>query len=157
MVGHQVLVLSIGVRVPVPQSAIMKKPLVVILVSLVCIISSVLLIDRVMNTDIINYLFPQKFNSAEWKNAWQQHQDMGAGVGSFGVLNVHRRMVYSLIRHENLLGLTKEEVINLIGIEADDRKEDHWNYWLNYTAADNRWLALDFENDKVADVSIYED
>jgi hypothetical protein len=120
------------------------------IIVLVAIISSLFLV-----------MTPYKFDSEAWKQAGLEYEQLEKsgnydGTDLFKPLKPHRKMVSSLIRSEILLGKNKQEVAKLLGMEHNDFEDNQWNYWLNFTIADNKWLGMDFIDNKVSNVYIWE-
>lgn len=103
-----------------------------------------------------DYLFPKKFDSKEWKLAYESYKNNPSEISGYGALRVHKQMIYSLLRTQSLIGKTKEEVDSIIGVEGNKFEDNIWYYWLNFTAADDRLLSITFENNKVRETRIYE-
>lgn len=125
-----------------------KTNLIVVSV-LLCVVVATYLVYKKINNN---------FDSSEWKNMYADFVISGEGVGAYGPLSKRKNMVKSLIKSEQLIGKNKEEVITVIGLENNDLNTDRWLYWLYFTAADNGWLEVAFNNEEVVEhVRLYED
>lgn len=79
-------------------------------------------------------LYQIPFNSQQWKSAeYSDYTD-----------ETRQRMLRSLIRKHRLLGMKKEQVLDLLGPESDPAyfAEYDLRYWLG---PEHSWMALDSE------------
>lgn len=120
-----------------------------------------ILIGLIIWATLLGFYLPKKFNSTEWKNAWTEFKDNKKGYDgseSYSYLSPHKKMTRSLIKSNVLIGLSKQDVENLIGLESNDFESKEWQYWLAFTASDNKWLKVVFDGgDQVVEVYKYED
>lgn len=109
----------------------------------------------------IRFIFIRRFDSGKWKKGWDNFQikeKSSNREGSYNYLTPHKKMARWLVRHKKLIGLNKNQVIELIGLEENKIESDRWVYWLDFTAADNKSLVVKFDkNGIVRDTYIYED
>jgi tRNA G10 N-methylase Trm11 len=109
----------------------------------------------------IKFIFVRKFDSEKWKSGWEKFEikeKSSNREGSYNYLTPHKKMARWLVRHKKLVGLSKVEIVDLIGLEDNKIESDRWVYWLSFTASDNKWLVVKFnENGIVKDTYIYED
>lgn len=94
------------------------------------------------------YLFPNKFDSYVWKNSYEKFINYPSpdGAEAYQVLSDRKEMVYDLIRSKDLVGKNKDFVINVLGLEENDKDLNVWTYWLAFTASDNKWLSVLFDS-----------
>ena len=107
--------------------------------------------------------FSKDFSSYEWKALYldfetNEKNDQVDGMDIYSPLIERRKMVKSLVRSNLLIGKSKYEVIDLLGLEGNEINTNKWLYWIYFTPVDNGWLEGSF-NEKyfVEMVSIYED
>jgi hypothetical protein len=129
----------------------MKKiKLYIILIILMCVILF-----------LFGFFKIYKFNSDKWKNSWvefKKEEKSGDLVDAYSKLSSRRKMVNYLVKKNLLINLTKEQVVEKIGLEENDFESDNWEYWLNFTASDNKFLVVKFnESNQVINVYTYED
>jgi hypothetical protein len=93
------------------------------------------------------------FDSATWKDEASQSQDNP----------VRLRMVNDLLRRHRLVGITRAEVDELLGVPPQTgyfRKYDYV-YWLGpergFMSIDSEWLVLKFDHDKVIEARLVRD
>ncbi len=103
----------------------------------------------------------RKFDSEKWKSGWEKFEikeKSSNREGSYNYLTPHKKMAHWLVLNKKLISLTKEDVVDLIGLEGNKIESDRWLYWLSFTASDNKWLVVKFdERGIVKDTYIYED
>ena len=105
-----------------------------------------------------DYIFPKQFNSLEWKGSWERFKNSDAdGAGIYSELSNRKKVVFNLIRSDDLKLKNKNGIVEVLGLEDNKFEEDSWYYWVAFTAIDNKWLKLDFVDGVVDQVSIYED
>lgn len=101
------------------------------------------------------------FNSDTWKNAYDKviskHYLIDLNDSDKRLQNTRKPFAMNLIREKKLIGKTKQEVIDILGIENNPTQENSWKYWVDFGSIDNLWLSIDFENDRVIKNSFYED
>ncbi len=96
--------------------------------------------------EITNFFSRQEFNSEEWKN-WNEEEKS---------LCLRWDMTHDLIKKHDLIGLSIEEIIDLIG-DPDYRNKKELSYYLGMSrhGIDTGSLILIIENDFVIDYKIW--
>ncbi|MBP9851725.1 MAG: hypothetical protein KBC67_00505 [Candidatus Pacebacteria bacterium] len=132
------------------------KIIIIIIIVLITLLAIVAICFSTPN--IRNYIFPKKFDSIEWVKSYERFQSSNVdGNSAYRELSNRKKMAYSLIRSANLIGKNKEQVKDLIGIDDNTYNASVWLYWIDFTAADNKWLKVTFDGEIVTTVSVYED
>jgi hypothetical protein len=110
-------------------------------------------------TTLKYYLLPESFNSTEWVTSYERFENSDAdGALTYQEFTERKKMVYSLIRSKELIGKNRDEVKEILGIDGNEYESTEWLYWIDFTAADNKWLEVKFDNSrKVNFVSVIED
>ena len=96
---------------------------------------------------------PRPFESAVWKAQHREFQD-----------KTRCDMVDSLLRDHPLVGLSKAEVIGLLGEQDDPSYFRSWDlrYWMGQEhgwlpAIDSEWLVIRFKDGRVSEYAIVSD
>ena len=131
----------------------MKLPfkIAIAVVSFGVLIFAAILINFVigMSSQSPRYETPLPFDEQTWKTAAQEPQS-----------TTRYRMHKDLLIKHLLIGLTKEEILELLGpTESDNKFADatHVSYWLAPNFLDNEWLVLEFRNNLVVGYKITSD
>lgn len=127
---------------------------------LIGVVAAALLLFGFLSSGLRYSLFPKDFNSQEWILSYERFMKSDAdGNATYREFAERKKMVHSLIRSENLLGKDRNEVKDVLGIDDNKFESSEWLYWIDFTAADNKWLRIKFDTDsgRVIGADIYED
>jgi hypothetical protein len=93
-----------------------------------------------------------QFESQQWKN-----------VPLYGTNNLRYRMHKDLIARYKLIGMTKEEIIDLLGPQSDPAYFKEWDlrYWMGPEPGpygiDSIWIVLKIKDNKIVKYRIVSD
>ena len=136
----------------------MKKNIILLLIIVITFIFLIIQKNQYSVFNSAAYSSAKEFNSTEWKDSWIKFNESNAdGVGIYSELSERKKVISSLIKSGILKLKTKDQIIEIIGIEDNIYEENSWQYWISFTPADDKWLKIDFFNNIVSKVSIYED
>jgi hypothetical protein len=102
----------------------------------------------IFNFNLKDYFFPEKFDSFEWVSSYERYQNSHAdGMAIYNEFSNRKKMVYSLIRSQELIGKNMDQVKEILGTDGEQSDSKQWDYWIDFTVADNKWLTVKFNND----------
>ena len=107
-----------------------------------------------LGTPISDYAHRIQFDSASWKNEQLLNNSENP---------IRIRMVDDLLKKYELVGMSRNQVSELLGIPEPTRyfSEYDYVYWLgperSFISIDSEWLGVKFKNDTVVEVEILRD
>lgn len=100
----------------------------------------------------------KSFDSDYWKNSWSQHlASTEDGIDKFSPMSLRVPMARYVVYFDKLNGLSKNQVVELLGMDHNEYASNDWQYWLKFTASDNLWLKIEFKDNLVYKYYLYED
>ena len=130
----------------------MKKILkwIFALISIAMIGYILLVSSLIWGPSLKSYTQRTTFDSNQWKSHLESHN------------NIKQRMVNDLLLHYSLVGMSVEEVTQLLGKPPQTNyfKDCNYVYWLGPESGlgvDSEWLCIKFENNRVTEAVVRRD
>jgi hypothetical protein len=94
----------------------------------------------------------QQFSSEQWKATWSEYTELKKTEA----LEKRKHMSAELTKVGILEDKSKQEVLDLLGLEENDLDSNKWNYLVASSDTGDQHLRVEFNDNKVSDFYIKE-